>query len=116
MTKQEKMLMAKIDAAKAEIAMLGEIRPGGLSEQYNVCGKKGCRCKDTENPRRHGPYHQLSYAWNGRSTSEFVKSADLESVRAQLAGYKRFMELKDEWIGASIELSRLRRISKGGKA
>ena len=109
MTKHEKSQHARIEAIQAEIATLGEMRPGTLSEQYNVCGKQGCRCKDKENPRKHGPYHQLSYAWNGRSTSEFVKIADLEEVRRQLADYRRFMALRDEWAGISIELAKRRR-------
>ena len=105
----ETTLLAQIETLKTELARLGEIRSGVLSEQYNVCGKKGCRCKDKENPRKHGPYFQLSYTWNGRGTSEFVKAPNLEAVRQQMADYKRFGEIKDEWTGASIELARLRR-------
>jgi len=45
---------------KAELAALGEMRPGSLSRQYNVCGKPNCRCKDPQNPQRHGPCYQLS--------------------------------------------------------
>ncbi len=112
MTKQEKILRARIDAIKGEIAMLGEMRPGTLTEQYNVCGQENCRCKDKKNPQRHGPYYQLSYTRKGRSTSEFVKADAVAGVRGQLADYKRFMELKDEWVGISIALAKLRRAAK----
>jgi hypothetical protein len=111
-TKHEKSLLTRIDAIKREIAMLGEMRPGALTEQYNVCGQENCRCKDKTNPQRHGPYYQLSYTRKGRSTSEFVKADDVARVRSQLADYKRFMELKDEWAGISIELAKLRRAAK----
>jgi hypothetical protein len=33
---------------------LGDMRPGSLSTQYNVCGKLGCRCK-ADPPQKHGP-------------------------------------------------------------
>lgn len=49
----------RIQQIKAELGALGEMRPGSLSEQYNVCGKPNCRCKDPKNPQRHEPYYQL---------------------------------------------------------
>lgn len=109
MTQHEQILRARMDAIKGEIATLGEMRPGVLTRQYNVCGKENCRCKDKKNPRRHGPYHQLSYAWKGQSTSAYVKDDAVAEVQSRLADYKRFMELKDEWVGISIALAKLRR-------
>ncbi len=102
-------LLKRIEQIKAEIGNLGEMRPGSLSEQYNVCGNPNCRCKDKKNPKKHGPYYQLSYTWKGKSTSEFVRREDVEVVREQLAGYRRFNELKDEWIECCIKLAKLRR-------
>ena len=59
----------RIEALKGALAALGAMRPGSLTQQYNVCGKPHCRCKDPENPQRHGPYYQLSYVHrvSGRS-------------------------------------------------
>jgi hypothetical protein len=53
---------------KSQLRALGPMRPGSLSRQYNVCGKPGCRCKDPKNPRRHGPYDQLNYAFRCAQT------------------------------------------------
>jgi len=105
----EEALLLRIKGIKKKIARLGEIRPGTLTEQYNVCGRKNCRCKDKANPQKHGPYYQLSYTRNGKSTSEFVREDDLKRVRGQLADYQKFAALKDEWVGASIDLAKLRR-------
>lgn len=58
---------------KQELFELGEMRPGALSKQYNVCGKPGCRCKAPRDPQKHGPYYQISYTHLGKSTSEFVR-------------------------------------------
>jgi len=41
-------------------------------EQYNVCGKPGCHCKDAKNPQKHGPYNQLSFTRRGQGGTRFV--------------------------------------------
>jgi hypothetical protein len=105
----EKKLLAELAAVKKELAGLGEIRPGALVEQWNTCGSKQCACKDPEAPRKHGPYWLLAYRFQGKSTSEFVREEDLETVRRQIAEYRRARELKDEWIRISIALAKLRR-------
>jgi hypothetical protein len=51
---------ARIQHIKTQLPTLGDLRPGSLSRQYNVCGNPGCRCKDPEKPRRHGPYSRAS--------------------------------------------------------
>lgn len=101
-------LAQRIEAIKAEIAALGPLRPGTLSRQYNVCGTPGCRCKD-DPEQRHGPYHQLSYTWHGRSRSEFVREPEIARVQAQLRNYARLRDLVDQWVDAAITLARLER-------
>jgi hypothetical protein len=101
-------LQQRIAAIKAEIAGLGPLRPGTLSRQYNVCGAPGCRCKD-DPAQRHGPYHPLSYTWQARSRSEFVRAPELARVQEQVRTYARLRELVDEWIDAAIKLARLER-------
>jgi len=100
-------LQQRINRLKTQVTALGPLRPGSLSRQYNVCGKPGCRCKDPKAPRRHGPYYQLNYVYGGKKTSEFVRSEDLKRVRTQLANYKRFRRLTDQWIGLALKQARL---------
>ena len=102
------VLQHRIAAIKAEIAALGPLRPGTLSRQYNVCGTPGCRCKD-DPEQRHGPYHQLSYTWHGRSRSEFVREPEIARVQEQVRNYARLRSLIDEWVDTAIELARLER-------
>jgi Family of unknown function (DUF6788) len=101
-------LQQRIEEIKAKIAALGPLRPGTLSRQYNVCGTPGCRCKDDPD-QRHGPYHQLSYTWHGRSRSEFVREPEIARVQEQVCNYARLRDLVDQWVDASIELARLDR-------
>jgi hypothetical protein len=100
-------LQQRINQMKSHLRALGPMRPGSLSRQYNVCGKPGCRCKDSKNPRRHGPYYQLNYVYGGKKTSEFVRPQNVKVVRSQLANYKRFRRLTDQWVGSALQLARL---------
>ncbi len=104
----EAELTGKIKHIKARLVKLGDLRPGTLSEQYNTCRSPGCRCK-ADPPRKHGPYHQLSYRRRGRSTTENVRAEHVAAVRAQIATYHQLRDLVDEWVDAAIELDRLRR-------
>lgn len=92
----------KIDGIKEELREIGEMRPGSLSKQYNVCGVGGCGCKDPKYPRKHGPYYQLSYVHKGKSTTRFVRKNEVKTVKVQLANYKRFRKLMDDWIRLAL--------------
>ena len=107
MTPRPRALDAKIAKIKAALAALGDLRPGTLSQQYNVCGKPACRCK-ARPPRKHGPYYQVSFTWQGKSQSQFVRREDAPAVRAQLRNYRRLRTLVDTWISVAMTRSRLR--------
>ena len=107
MNRRQPSLEVGIEKLKQEIARLGDLRPGKLSQQYNVCGKADCRCK-ADPPQKHGPYHQLSFTRNGKSSTQFVRNEDLAVVRQQLSNYQRLRELIDRWITLGMELSRLK--------
>ena len=104
----ETELCRRIKRIKTELAALGDVRPGALSEQYNVCRTPNCRCK-ADPPQKHGPYHQLSYSRGGHSRTENIRPQHLAAVEAQIANYRKLRDLIDEWIDAAIELDRLRR-------
>lgn len=106
-TKRLDRLESKIQRIKAEISSLGELRPGTLSRQYNVCGKPNCRCKASP-PVKHGPYYQVSFTWQGKSTSQFVRQEDLPALQRQLRNYRRLRQLVNAWIELGMELSRLK--------
>jgi hypothetical protein len=96
-------LEAQITHIKTQLQDQGPMRPGSLSRQYNVCGKPGCRCKDPKRPRRHGPYYQLNYVYRGKKTSRFIREEILRQLRAELANYKKFRRLTDQWIGLALQ-------------
>jgi hypothetical protein len=100
-------LEAKIETLKQDLLTLGELRPGTLSEQYNVCGKAGCACK-ADPPRKHGPYYQVSFTWQGRSHTQFVRQENVATTRQQLRNYERLRAVVEAWVAAGLELAALR--------
>ena len=102
-------LQERIERIKAKISDIGEMTPGSISKQFNVCGNPKCKCKDPDNPKKHGPYFQLSYTRRKKSTTEFVKKEMVADVRNQLKNYQTFKKLTEEWIDLSIQIRKLRR-------
>lgn len=107
MTSEVQSLEQRIEEVKRALVELGDLRPGSLSTQYNVCGSPGCQCKDTP-PKKHGPYYQISYTRKGKHSTRFVPSQDLPGVRQQLKNYARMRDLIDRWIDLATKLSDLR--------
>jgi len=99
----------RIEALQHRLTQLGPMHPGSLGEQYNVCGKAGCRCKDPRKPQKHGPYYQLSYTWRGRSTTRFVRPERVEGMQRKVTNYKRFRELVNEWVDLEVEREKAER-------
>ncbi|MGK5089904.1 DUF6788 family protein [Bdellovibrionota bacterium FG-2] len=100
------MIEKRITRIKEELQTIGDMRPGSLNQQYTVCGKTGCRCVDPDNPQKHGPYYQLSYVHNGKSTTQFIGSQSVDKVRQQLENYKIFRALTAEWVDLALQFAK----------
>lgn len=98
----------RIRDIKGQIGNLEKFRTGSLSEQYNVCGKPGCRCKDEKNPKKHGPYYQISFYKNKKHTTFFVRKEHVKSIKAEVKTYKLLKSLIEEWVALSTQLSNQR--------
>ena len=99
----------RIEAIKQELLGLGPLHPGSVSEQYNICGTPGCRCKDPTKPQKHGPYYQLSYTWRGRHSTRFVRPDQLGAMRKKVNEHRRFRALIQKWVDLCVEQERLER-------
>ena len=85
----------RIGKIKAELAAIGEMRPGSLTRQY----------KDPLSAS--GAYYQLSYTLDMKSRTDYIPRDWIRQVRAQVGNYKRFKSLSAEWVALSIERCRL---------
>jgi len=93
----------ELEDIKQQLLEVGSMHPGSMSQQYQVCGNKKCRCMDKETPQRHGPYYKLSYVYHGKPVCRFVRAACVEEMKVRLDAYKKFRLLTDKWIELSIE-------------
>jgi hypothetical protein len=91
-----KQIERKIERIKKELQKIGPMRPGSLTQQYKKPKEK------------IGPYWQISYTRNMKSKSDYVRADCLPDIRKQIAAYKRFKELIEEWIDLGIEASKLK--------
>jgi Family of unknown function (DUF6788) len=64
-------IQKRIAQLQQQMLELGRLHPGSISEQYNVCGTLGCRCKDPKDPQKHGPYYQLSLLGAAKAARAF---------------------------------------------
>lgn len=94
-----------------KIRAIGPVLPGSLDSFYNVCGKPGCRCKDKQNPRKHGPYYRLSYSLAGRNSSMYVKQEDVDEARRMVDNYKKLRALTLELALVTLDSVRDRGVS-----
>lgn len=105
---KEAQLERKIGAIKKKLMAVGEMYPGAVSEQYNICGTPGCKCKDKENPRKHGPYSNLSFTFQGKSSTKFIRKELVSDFKRYTANYKKFREYSEHLIECNMELINLR--------
>ena len=83
----------RIAAIKRTLGRVGDMRPGSLSVQTRSWG---------------GQYRQLSYTHLGKGRTEYVPPKRVKDVTRQLANYRKFKELTQEWVNLSIELCNLK--------
>ena len=92
MEKKRGRLRERIERIKAELADLGEMRPGSLTSQ-----KRG----------PSGTYYQLSYTHRGKGRTEYVRPEFAQQIKKQIAAYRRFKKLIDDWVDLEIERSKI---------
>ncbi len=90
------LIEKRIEKIKEEILTIGPMRPGSLTCQY----------KDPK--EKTGTYWQISYTRTMKSRSDYVRADSVEGVQKEVANYKRFKALTDEWVDLAIESSNLR--------
>jgi len=94
--KRLRQIERRIEKIKEALSKIGPMRPGSLTCQY----------KDPK--EKSGPYWQISYTRAMKSRSDYVRADCVAEVRKEIAAYKRFKTLVEEWIDLGIESSKLR--------
>jgi hypothetical protein len=102
MHKKLAQIQQKIDRIKEELQGIDEMRPGSLTRQYQKPAKK------------LGGYFQLSYTYQMRSRTEYVRPEFVDEVKQQIQTFKRFKKLVQTWTDLAIAHAKLKmKIAKG---
>jgi Family of unknown function (DUF6788) len=95
-------------AIAQQIADLGDLRPGSITNTSGRCGKPDCRCHQPGQPG-HGPNLRLTYKVDGKSVSESLSTpAAIHKAEREVAEFRSFQQLSREFVETNVEICRLR--------
>ena len=92
-----KTIEKRLEKIKRELSDVGVMRPGSLTKQKQ-------RRSSTGNVSE---YWQISYTHKMKSRTDYVREGSVSDTQDQIAEYKRFKELIDEWVELAIEQAKL---------
>ncbi|MDR2988338.1 MAG: hypothetical protein LBV34_26245 [Nocardiopsaceae bacterium] len=84
----------------AQLAAIGDLRPGSINATYRRCGKPNCACAQPGH-RGHGPRWLLTRSADGKTRTRQLGAAELAKVREELAHYKVFTDLSQQIVQVS---------------
>lgn len=102
-TLDRERLEARRAEIRAELASIGDLRPGSLVGRYRKCGKPTCHCA-TDPGGGHGPSWSLTRQHKGKTVTRVIPSHAVEQTRQQIAEYQRLRRLMRELIEVSERL------------
>lgn len=88
-------LESQIKQIKKELMGIGEMRPGSLTLQ-------------NRGPKKTGSYYQLSYTHQMKGRTEYVREEFANLIKQQIAQYKKFKRMIEEWIRLAIQYSKIK--------
>jgi hypothetical protein len=93
MPKKLAQIEQKIVRIKGKLQKIGEMRPGSLTYQYQKPKEK------------KGGFYQISYTYQMKSRTEYVKAEFVEDLRRQVTEFKKFKKLTQTWVDLAIKYS-----------
>ncbi len=79
-----------------QIAELGDMRRGSITEVFRSCGKPGCCCSERKHPG-HGPYYAFTTKVEGKTqTLQLRPGPRLTKIEREVETYKRFRFLTQQ--------------------
>ena len=96
-----------------QISELGDFQPGSITSAIRRCGKPGCHCAKSNDPR-HGPHFQLTRKIDGKTATQNLPSpAAVRKAEREIAEFRRFQALSGQLIEVNRKICRLRPAEQG---
>jgi hypothetical protein len=93
-----------------QIAGLGDLRSGSISNTSGRCGKPNCHCHQPGQPV-HGPHSRLTYKVQGKTVTESLPTpAAHKKAEREIAEFRRFEQLVREFIEINTRICRARSV------
>jgi hypothetical protein len=86
-----------------ELAGIGPVLPGSISERWTRCQRAGCHCRD-DPPRLHGPYPTWTWRPTGVGVTKTLTTAQAETLRSYSLAHQRLRQLVNELEQVSLAL------------
>ncbi len=102
-TTKPRQLQQRRDQIKAELAEIGDLRPGSLVGRYRKCGKPNCHCASQDSPG-HGPSWSLTRSLHGKTVTKIIPVWAVEQTKEQVAECRRLRQLTRELVEISEQL------------
>jgi hypothetical protein len=94
------------------LASLGDLRPGSIVGAIRRCGKPTCHCVQSEDPG-HGPSLRLTHKRKGKTVTEALSTpAAVRKAQREVAEFRRFQEIHQEFVEVNEKICRLRPIEE----
>jgi len=91
-----------------QIAGLGDLRSGSISDTSGRCGKPNCRCHQPGNPV-HGPNPRLTYKDRGKTVTESLPTPIAQKkAEREIAEFRHFEQLIRAFIEINARICRAR--------
>ena len=95
-------------AVLAQIAALGDFRPGSISATGGRCGNPNCHCHKPDDPG-HGPNLRLTYKFQGKTVTEsFPNPPAQRKAEREIARFRQYQELSRTLIETNEKICRAR--------
>ena len=96
-------MVVQRDSIKAQIAGLGDLRPGSLKDRFRKCGKPNCRCAKP-GEAGHGPSWSLTHGDKGKTVTFVIPADWVPQTLAQIAECQRLRHLTQDLIDVSEKI------------
>ena len=100
----------------AQIAALGDLRPGSITPTTGRCGKPNCRCHQPNVPG-HGPHPRLTYKVNGKTVTQALPDPpSIRKAETEIAEFRKLQGLHKEFIEVNSLICQSRSIEDASTA